>query len=76
MPRKIRDKLCKECQNIVLESEREYKKKHPEIKKYKKKHYLNQKKEGKIKTSRTNIAEKEKLERIRNIIDKTPDEEI
>ena len=76
--RTIRDMLCKKCQKIIKDYEEKYRKENKDkIKKRRHKYYLKQKEEGKIKTSRENITLKtENLERLKKILDKTPDEEI
>ncbi|MFH1325326.1 MAG: hypothetical protein ABIH49_00965 [archaeon] len=71
MQRKLRSKLCKNCQKIVLEHEREYKKKHPEIRTYRRKYY--EEKQGGGKKFLKNIKG---LFELKKRIDKIPDDEI
>lgn len=77
MPRKIRYKLCKKCQKVVLEEERKYKEiNKKKITEYKKEHYKKQKKDGKIQTSRDNIINEGILEKLKKDINKIPNENI
>jgi len=71
MPRKIRNRLCKKCQKIVLDYEREYKKNNSvRIKKYKTEHYKKQKEEGKLPESKKTKRKWEGLERLKKSLNK------